>query len=194
MAIQTLSFSNLLGNGQLPRNPRPNSLRVDGRYTLSFTEFGVQIPSLWGYRSGLGSNEFAVYYATWIDSKGVPNVSPLCKSNNAPLSASIQFGSWRMVVEKREDPTFGTQWEVRGAVWFAASQKWGNGLSRYAGSRPARWNSSISRSTVTPDLFPIAQSNFESGFAERFILPTEGPPFPGFEWPPRFADFWLDQL
>jgi len=194
VAIQTLSFSNLLGNGQLPRNPRPNSLRVDGRYVVSFTEFGVQIPSLWGYRSSIGDDEFAVYYATWIDSEGTPNVTPLCKTVNSPPAAGIQFGTWRMAVEKREDPTFGTQWEVRGAVWFAAAMRWGDGVSRYAGSRPAKWDSSITRSTVTPDLFPIAQSNFEPGFVERFTLPKDGPPQPGFEWPPQFAEFWLDQL
>jgi len=194
VAIQTLSFLNLLGNGRLPRNPRPNSLRVDGRFSINYTEFGTQIPSLWGYRSDVGDGEFAVYYATWIDSKGVPNVTPLAKSNNAPVSTDIQFATWRMVVEKRDDPTFGTQWEVFGALRLAATQQWGNATARYAGSRPARWDSSITRSTVTPDLFPIAQSFFEPGFATRFDLPSDGPPNVGFEWPPQFPSFWTDQL
>jgi len=194
VAIQTLSIDNLLGNGRLPRNPRPNSLRVNGRYSVNFTEFGVQIPSLWGYRADFGDGEFAVYYATWLDSKGVPNVTPLAKSNNAPASTDIQFATWRMVVNKREDPVFQTQWEIDGAVYLIGVPGWGNAVARYAGSRPAKWDSPITRSTVTPDLFPIAQSFFETGFAVRFQLPTDGPPNVGFEWPPVFDRFWLDQL
>ncbi len=194
MAIQTLNDESPLGNGRLPRNPRPNSLRVDGRFSIDKTEFGVQVPSLWGYRQDLGDGFFYVYHATWIDQKGVPNVSPLAKSSNAPPSDQLSTFTYRLVVNRRDDPLSGQFWEVPGAFYDTGKQAWGNLTARYAGPRPAKWDSPITRSTFTPDLFPIAQSNFATGFAVRFELPNQGPPQVGFEWPPTFNDFWLDQL